>query len=462
MSEAVASALALVQAPTTRTVLGSRLWLWLALALPLYPLAPRGAGAPFLLLYNLLLGALFVWDRARLGRVKLSVVRSALNAPPRARDLRWFAHESLDYSLELTLREGPGLRLSVAESAPLGFSLSPAEQRGQLTERAPCLFAFRIHSSRHGSAAMTHAYVRRESALGLCALIESHPCPSQLAAYPRLAFTRAPYPMLAPRHAGRVAIARRGAEQGGEVEHLRAYTATDPMRSIDWKASAKRRRPITRAYQPERSQTLWVVLDASRGMMAPSDDGAQTTRFEAALEASLYVASAALAEGDQVGLLVYGRAHRLSVAPKRGRAHLFTLIEALLSVHPEPCELDAAGLLTTFAREAPKRALFAFFTDFDNGADLEQLAEHAHLLTRRHLALCVGLTNLELTRRLSSAIESERDAYRKVAASHLADERERLKHSLQKAGLYVIESAPRDLAEATLAEYRRKKRSGRL
>jgi uncharacterized protein (DUF58 family) len=453
----------------TRAAFGSRLSLWIALGVPLFVLFPGRRALLILLIYNTLLVCLFLWDRARLRGVDLHFARTPLaRAPGRERaTLRWFAHESLDYNLEIVLRAGPPVRLTVEESAPLGFKLATVQQRSRVALGELNLLSWCIHATRHGSARLSHVFVRRESALGLCALVEAHPCPSELRAYPRLPFAMAPWPTLSPRHPGSVPAQRHGAEQGGEIEYLRAYTPTDPMRSIDWKASAKRNRPITRAYQPERSQTLWIVLDASRGMMALSDacashGDARVTRFEAALEAGLLLASSALAQGDQVGLLVHGRTRRLSLAPKRGRAHLFTLIEALLNVHPEPSELDAAALLQTFAEQAKKRALFVFFTDLDNGADLEQLAEHANLLTRRHLALCVSLSNQDLARRLTSAIESERDAYRKVAAIHLSEERARLKQSLRRAGLYVIESAPPDLPRATLAEYQRQKRAGRL
>jgi uncharacterized protein (DUF58 family) len=309
--------------------------------------------------------------------------------------------------------------------------------------------------------------------LGLCALIEAQPCASELAAYPRLPLVDAPWPALARRELGSVPEARNAAEQGGEIEQLREYVATDPMRSIDWKASAKRRRPISRSYQPERSQTLWLVLDASRAMMAASEAGAANadapepapappTRFERALEAALNLASAALAQGDQVGLMVYGRTLRLSVPPKRGRAQLFTLIEAIMHVHPEPCELDAPGLLAAFAQAAPKRSLFVLFSELENGADLEQLAEHGRLLTRRHLALCVSLSGRELEARLRAPIESENDVYLRVAAIKLKQERDGLKRKLRDAGLPVIECAPPAFAHAALAEYQRQKRSGRL
>jgi uncharacterized protein (DUF58 family) len=449
---------------TARTVLGSRLALFIALGALLVAFAPRGGELPFLLAYNLCLAGAFFWDRARLARAVLRVTRAPL--------LRCYAHQTLDYELELELLAGPSLRLSLEESAPLGFAITPRALRCELRHGLASSLTLTLCATRHGSARLSHVFVRRESALGLCALIAAHAAPSELCAYPRLPFARAAWGALALAQPGSAPKPRYGAEQGGEIERLREYVPTDPMRSIDWKASAKRRRPITRSYQPERSQILWLVLDASRAMMSASEETpaeselqpepAPRTRFESALEAALLLASTALAQGDQVGLLVYGRALRLKLAPKRGRAQLLALIDALLHVHPEPCELDALGLIEAFAQAAPKRALFALFTDLENAADLEQLAEHARVLTRRHLALCVSLSGHELEQRLSAAIDSEADAYQRVAAIKLKEERDRLKRKLSGAGLTVIESALPGLARAALLEYQRQKRAGRL
>lgn len=449
---------------SVRTVIGSRLALFVALGALLAAFVPPALGMPFLLAYNLGLGCAFLWDRARLKQAALRITRSPV--------LRCYAHQALDYELGLELHAGPALRLSLEESAPLGFIITPRALRCELGRGLANSVALTLRATRHGSARLSHVFVRRESALGLCALVQAHEAPSELCAYPRLPFASSAWPALALTQPGNAPKPRYSAEQGGEIERLREYVPTDSMRSIDWKASAKRRRPITRSYQPERSQILWLVLDASRAMMAPSEEAPAArelepeatprTRFESALEAALLLAESALAQGDQVGLLVYGRALRLKLAPKRGRAQLLALIEALLHVHPEPCELDAQGLIETFAQAAPKRALFALFTELENAADLEQLAEHARVLTRRHLALCVSLSGHELEQRLRAPIDEEADAYQRVAAIQLKQEREGLKRKLASAGLTVIESALPGLARAALREYQRQKRAGRL
>lgn len=459
MKDATAASPAAAQGELgSHSVAGSRLGLVVALGALLALAVPRVLIAPFLLAYNLILLAGFLWDRAALKRVALRIRRATAQGDT----LRWFSHHSLDYTLQIEQLGGPPLRLLIEESAPLGFSITPARLRTSVNLAQQGELDLTIHAQRYGSARLTHVFVRRESNFGLCAMVEAHACNSELRAYPRLPFANTPWPALALANPGSVPKPRFSAAQGGEIERLREYAPSDPMRSIDWKASAKRQRPITRSYQPERSQTLWLVLDASRSMLARSEQSAPQTRFESAFEAALALASAALGQGDQVGLLVYGQKLRLALRPTRGRAQLFALVEALLSVHPEPCELDAVGLLQTFAEQAKKRSLFVLFTDLDNGADLEQLAAHATLLTRRHLALCVSLSGEGLQRRLSAPIESERDVYRRVAAIHLKDERERVKRNLHAGGLQVIESELPGLPRAALAEYQRQKRAGRL
>jgi uncharacterized protein (DUF58 family) len=287
------------------------------------------------------------------------------------------------------------------------------------------------------------------------------------------------------------------------VEALREYVATDSMRSIDWKATAKRRRPITRSYQPERSQALWIVLDASRAMTLPLPEeplevardaqpaeqrpaprGARPTeqeraargarpaeadpepesrtRFDVALEAALRLADAALHTGDRVGLLVYGREALLSVPPRRGRAHFMHLVERVLSVHAQASELDVAGMIGLLGSLAKKRCLVVLFTDLDNEADLHVLVEHAPQISRRHLTLCVSLAEKRVRRELQRELHSEQDVYQKLAALSLHAQRARLARNLLRRGVPVIETDARGLSSAALKRYREIKQSGRL
>jgi uncharacterized protein (DUF58 family) len=444
-------------APPARSVLGSRLgYALLAVALPA-ALSPQLA-LPWVLCGNLLLGAAFAWDARRLARAQLALAREA---PARVR-----AGQRAPYSLRLRQLSGPPLRVQLEEVAPPELAIEPVRHQTQLAPGAVAELRATLYAESHGRIAWSSVAVRKESALGLCARIEQLACPQTLRALPQVPLGRRALSALARREPSGSAERLRALGQGQELESLREYVATDSLRSIDWKATAKRRRPITRCYQPERSQSLWIVLDASRAMTLPlseiEPDAAVRTRFDIALEAALRLADAALHAGDRVGLLIHGREALLTMPPRRGRAQLMRLLEGVLPVHAQATELDVSGLISLLGSLAKKRCLVVLFTDLDNEADLHLLAEHAPLLTRRHLTLCVSLEEKRLRHELRREPETEQDVYRKVAALSLHGQRAQLARELTRRGVPVIETDVRGLSGAALKRYREIKQSGRL
>jgi uncharacterized protein (DUF58 family) len=443
--------------PAARGAPGSRLgYALLLVALPA-ALFPRHALLA-VLLGNLLLGALLWWDARRLARAALALSREA--------PARTHAGEIAAYKLRLRQLSGPALRVQLEEVAPAGLAIEPTRHETRLAPGAEAELCGTLSAHSHGRMSLSAVALRKESALGLYARIEQLPCPHSLRALPRLPFgPRTPY-ALARREPGELSQRLRALGQGSDVEALREYVPTDPLRSIDWRATAKRRRPITRSYQPERSQSLWIVLDASRAMtlaLGTADPNAQArTRFDVALEAALRLADAALYAGDRVGLLVHGREALLSLPPRRGRTQFARMLEAVLPVHAQPTELDVAGMIALLGRLATKRCLLVLFTDLDNEADLHLLAEHAPLLSRRHLTVCVSLEEKHLRHALRREPRTDREVYGKLAALSLHEQRAQLARELGRRGVPVIEADARGLPAAALKRYREIKQSGRL
>jgi uncharacterized protein (DUF58 family) len=446
-------------AASSRSVLGSRLALWLALGLGLALAAPAHLRALVLLAYNGALTALFFYDRSQLVAARLSLERRiagqlALRRPN-------------PYTLSVTLAHGPALRLTLEELAPRFLGVLPARHALQLRAGQQAALEGEVSPERHGRTDWPDVWVRRETALGLCAVISQEALPCSVSAYPAFPERESGLRAIAPRRRGSLPARLRVVEQGGEIERLREYVSTDSMRNLDWKATAKRRRPITRTYQPERNQTLWIVLDASRAMSLPADVTAHAvqrarSRFEVALEAALALAAAALREGDQVGLLAYANQTKLLVRPKGGRSQLLALLNHSLALHAEPTELDAAGLLTQLSRAAPKRSLVVLFTDLDNEGDLRDLARHAPLLMRRHVTLCVSLSPEQLAAQSEQSVGNDRELYAKLAAISLHEQRSELSLALSTAGLRVVESSSGNLSGAIVRQYQAAKQSGRL
>ena len=137
---------------------------------------------------------------------------------------------------------------------------------------------------------------------------------------------------------------------GRDFESLREYREGDDLRDICWTATARRGSPITRQYQTERSQPVWIVLDCGRlmrarvatGKLSPQKSGwaPSPSKLDYACTTAVALAQLALFSGDRVGLLAYGQGIQQRLLPGRGAAHLRQLIESLAQVHAEAGEAD--------------------------------------------------------------------------------------------------------------------------
>src|SRR4028118_1875636 len=175
---------------------------------------------------------------------------------------------------------------------------------------------------------------------------------------------------------------------GTEFAELREYGIGDDPRLIDWKATARRSRPLVRVLEPEREQTLIILLDRGRLMTAQVQG---LKRFNWGLNATLSLALAGLDRGDRVGIGVFDREVTSWIPPERGQHQLSKLIERLTPIQPVLLEPDYVGAVTTLANQQTRRALVVLITDLvDITASAELLAALGRL-TPRYLPFCVTL-----------------------------------------------------------------------
>src|SRR5215217_3801279 len=131
--------------------------------------------------------------------------------------------------------------------------------------------------------------------------------------------------------------------RGTEFESLREYQPDDDYRRINWKATARRRRPVTTQYETERSQRLIIMLDAGRMMMTRIGD---LTRLDTAVNSALLLCHVALKRGDRVGLLSFAETVQGFALPRSGRAQFHRITEQLYDVRPQPIESDYRAAFT--------------------------------------------------------------------------------------------------------------------
>ena len=279
-------------------------------------------------------------------------------------------------------------------------------------------------------------------------------------------------PLVSMRLRASVAQARRRRDAGlkpirelGEgrlFESLREWVPGDDIRHIDWKATARRRKVITRQYEAERRQQVLLVLDLGRLMTADIAGG--VARLDFVVQAALELAYAAAQHDDNVGIMTFADGVQHFVAPARGRTGVRRVLEVLAVVQPKLVEPDYPGAFRYLAARNRKRALTVLFTDVIDRFASDALVANVASLRPRHLPIAVTLKNPELdaVAALRPAPDHPRDAFRKAAAEELLHAREEALGHMRRAGVVVLDVTPQRAAQAVVSKYLDLKRRGAL
>lgn len=241
---------------------------------------------------------------------------------------------------------------------------------------------------------------------------------------------------------------------GREFESLREYREGDELRDVSWTATARRRQLVTRTYNVERSQTVWIVVDAGRLMRAQVHSGESSfTKLDYAVNAALCVGQVALQYGDRVGLLAYGRSIRASVAPARGPQQLRAFVDALAKIRAEAAEADHARASSTLLHKQTRRSLIVWITDFAETPAVPDVIEYAAHAGRRHLVLFAAISQPDLAEVAHSIPESATAMFRQAAALEIVDRRELLLRNLRQTGVLAMDLNPNGFTTAVLNQY---------
>ncbi len=449
-SDATSRETAPTSGPRDSGVPGRRLLFLACLGLPL-ALLDGGSGLGFAaaLVYDLCLVAGAVLEARSLTQRVPKVERALLDRlvvgrPARAELL---VHNARPGKLRLRLRDTP----------PSALVLEPGELAADLGPYARAKLAYTITPARRGSFELGDVYLQIEGPLGLGALRTRVPLREAVRVYPDVLGARGDELQLRLRNqhsAGARQVRQLGG--GGEFAQLREYVAGDPFRDLDWKSTAKRRRPVTRVLQQERSQTILLCLDVGRMMAGRMDDGATragVTKLDHALDAALMLAWFALRQGDYVGLVVFGAGVSAFVPPGRGAGHYARLLEASFDAEAQPTFVNFRTLVAFVRTRVKKRALVVLFSDLLDEEHAMPLAETAAVLRQKHLPLCVTLEEPVAVRLADAPARDVSDVHARAAAADLLMDRERVKAHLTKNGVGLVEASASELALSTVRRY---------
>src|SRR5579863_5413049 len=413
---------------------------------------------------------MLVWD----GLVLLAAYLDGLRLPSASQltaTRAWSNAPALDSETEIELAiENQGrtiIKCRLVDDLPPALVAEPQVQRLTAFPRVPARLRYCIEPQERGDAETGLLYVGYRSPLGLSERWAKAALTQTVRVYPVLRTTEEQQIFLA--RSRQIDLQLRQARQRGlgrDFESLREYREGDDLRDICWTATARRGSLITRQYQTERSQPVWIVMDCGRLMRSrvamtgrksalpvTNPGGRIHSKLDYACTTAVSLAQLALYSGDRVGLLAYGQSVQQRVLPGRGAAHLRQLIESLAQVNTESSEADHLRATATLNRLQPRRALILWVTDLAESAMRPEVIDGAVQLLRRHVLLFVAMAQPEVESIAQARPKNVEQMFRAAAAQEMAGRRELLLARLHEQGALTLDLNPEALTSSVLNQY---------
>jgi uncharacterized protein (DUF58 family) len=405
---------------------------------------------------------LLAWQLAGAGLVALALGDALLlrrRATPRvAREVPEALPLGIEREVILRVESTRPQRLEVFDLHPGAWPSQGLPRRLALDAGTAASFGYRLRPVARGDALFEGVQLRLGSSLRLWRQSRVAGTPQRVRVYPDFApLTR--LALFSAEQASRLVGAhlRRRRGEGTDFNQMREYRVGDSLRQIDWKATSRSRKLISREYQDEKNQQLVMLLDTGRRMMAREGELAH---FDHALNAALVVSYLALRQGDAVGLLASGGDARW-VAPKRGMASIDTLLRASYDLQPQAVATDYLAAATELSLRQRKRSLVMLVTNVRD-EDIEDLLAAVRLLQKRHLVCVASLREKALDQALEDEVHDLPGAIRAAAVARYLEQRSAAHEALCSHRVMVLDVPSEQLPAALVERYLAVKRQGLL
>jgi uncharacterized protein (DUF58 family) len=361
----------------------------------------------------------------------------------------------------LTVEREVSHTLPVGTWQPVNLKLSAANNvTGWLRDRHPAAFqseglplffrlaagqwlrtSYRLHLTERGLQRFAAVDLRLLSPLRLWQIPETLPVADEVRIYPDFARITQ-YTLLATdnRLSQLGVLNRRRRGEGMEFHQLRDYRQEDSPRQIDWKASSRMGRLISREHQDERDQQIVFLLDCGSRMRAKDGD---LSHFDHTLNALLLLAYVALNQGDAVGIATFGHAAPRYLPPRKSVATVNRLLNAVYDLQPSLYSPDYQLAGEQLLKRLSKRAFVVLVTNLRDEDD-DTLGPAMTLLGRRHAVTLASLREPVLDELLAAPVDDFDTALTRAAALQYSHARRRQAAMLRHSGVQIVDVSPRD------------------
>ena len=236
-----------------------------------------------------------------------------------------------------------------------------------------------------------------------------------------------------------------------EFEQIKEYVTGDDIRSINWKATARKGGQLMiNNYTDERSQQVYCIIDKGRVMKMPFEG---MTLLDYAINATLILSKVALIKQDRAGILTFAESIGHFLPASRNASQMGNILEALYNQQTRFLESSYEKLYALIRTRITQRSLVILFTNFESLSGLQRQLPYIRSIARNHLVVVVFFENTELRQLTDSAADSVESVYIKTIAEKFVYEKKMIVKELQQHGIFTILTAPRNLTVDTVNKY---------
>lgn len=366
--------------------------------------------------------------------------------------------ETCDSALIIANDGNRTLRASIKDGWQPSAGIDPERHALTVPARERRRIEARLNPRRRGDLQSNSVTVRSFGPLGMAARQYTAEVPGTLRVLPPFRSKRhLPAKLRLLRELdGRAAVQLRGA--GTEFDSLRDYVRGDDIRSIDWRATARRQAVVVRTWRPERDRRVVIVMDTSRTSAARIED---EPRLDTEIEAALLLAVLAERGGDRVDFLAFDRRARARVGSSQKGNLLSSLVQAMAPLEAELIELDWSQIPAQVSGISAHRSLVVLLTSLDSGSAEEGLLPIVGQLAQKHVVV-VGAVLDPMLATMRAQRSTGTEAFAAAAAERAILDRAAVRAQLRRLGAEVVDEEPQALPPKLADMYIKLKAAGRL
>jgi uncharacterized protein (DUF58 family) len=350
------------------------------------------------------------------------------------------------------------VRVQVFDGVPATAELQNLPLSLELLPGRTSQVSYNLRPLERGPLAIEAAYLQIPSPLGFWQVQYRSGTTSQVKVYPDF-MAIAAYTILATdNHTSQIGIKRKPRRGTGlEFQQLREYRLGDSLRQLDWKATSRRQKLISREYQDERDQQIVLLVDSGRRMRAKDDE---LSHFDHSLNAMLLVSYIALRQGDSVSVMSFGEVNRW-IPPQKGVERIKNLLNGMYDLQAGQCAPDYTAAAEKLALLQQKRSLVILVTN-SRDEDVNELLLAVNLLKKRHLVMIANIREEILDHLEQRPVANLDDAISYAGVQQYLSSRRDVQKKLTAAGVYTLDCTAKELAVRVANSYLEIKGAGVL